>query len=88
MFNINEKLARKYRNALDRDGWKEETRLHVVWGFEKKLELLREYIGLLEFELDQLRRVEGKDVLIVPSELVDRGRGKYVLYSKPAVNGA
>ena len=78
---IDEQTARIIRQELDRQGYEEERTLHVQ-GDCSASELCREYFGLLEFELDQLSRVENKRVLIMLSELVGRGVGKYVLYSK------
>jgi hypothetical protein len=76
--NISADDARKTRQELDRQGYQEETTLRGC-----ATELRRDFFGVLELELDQLSRVEEKEVLIMPSELVGRGEGKYVLYTKP-----
>lgn len=83
MLNIYEKMTEDVSWELERQGWRAENELHVIWGFgDRKMELKREYIGLLGFELDQLKRVEEKETIVVPSELVGKGKGMYVIYSR------
>ena len=67
---------------FERKGWR-EIRKHFIWGFgDRDDSIYLKDIGLLEFELDVLNRVEKREIIVVPSELVGKGGEKYIIYSR------
>jgi len=86
LFPFSDAVKQVFRASLERAGYVEDNRRHVVCGIPNcplcPHELTYGNIGLLETEVDYFVRVESKEVLVFPAEFVGGREGIYTLFTR------
>ena len=84
IFSIDSKIIEKFQRDLERCGFVRDDEIHVGVGLSdaEPSRLTYENIGRLKFEIDYRKIVEGKEVLVLPAELVGGKSGEYALLTR------